>query len=197
MASFLQKEAHVSCLAGGDDYEIPPEKSGKGGQSRLILWDCQGKPGEECLFHFETACVTRANHDVVAFFNLRNDFNIEDEAIAHGIRGLFYEAEPLDRLPKGVQAILKGELWLSRQVMSKYILKEKPTISNRSSTAAKILSQREIEILSLVTIGATNEDIANELNISPHTVKTHVYNIFKKISVPNRLQAALWVGKNF
>ena len=48
----------------------------------------------------------------------------------------------------------------------------------------------------LVSAGAKNEQIAEELHISPNTVKTHIYNIFKKIGVPNRLQAALWAVKN-
>lgn len=197
MASFVEKETGLHCLIGEDDYQIPPRENAEKNHSRLILWDCQGKVGEDCIYDFEINYKIRSPHDIIAFFNLRADFGIEEEAIARGIRGLFYEPESLDRIPKGIKAIFNGELWLSRQVMSKYILQEKPTVSNRSSTAAKILSQREIEILSLVTIGATNDDIANELSISPHTVKTHIYNIFKKIGVPNRLQAALWVGKNF
>ena len=61
---------------------------------------------------------------------------------------------------------------------------------------ASILTPREIEILSLVAIGAKNEEIAEKLYISSNTVKTHIYNIFKKIDVPNRLQAALWAAKN-
>ena len=58
------------------------------------------------------------------------------------------------------------------------------------------LSQREMEVLALVSLGTKNEDIAEKLFISPHTVKTHLYHIFKKINVPNRLQAALWAAKN-
>ena len=56
--------------------------------------------------------------------------------------------------------------------------------------------EREIEILGLISTGATNADIADKLIISQHTVKTHIYNIFQKIGVPNRLQAALWAGKH-
>lgn len=79
--------------------------------------------------------------------------------------------------------------------MAKYIQENrgKDTISKKEVT---ILTPREIEILTMVASGAKNEEIANELYISPNTVKTHIYNIFKKINVPNRLQAALWAVKN-
>ncbi len=67
---------------------------------------------------------------------------------------------------------------------------------NSSSTKSTILTSRQTEILALVSVGATNDEIADKLYLSPHTVKTHLYNIFKKINVPNRLQAALWAAKN-
>ena len=58
------------------------------------------------------------------------------------------------------------------------------------------LTDREKEILDLIAAGYSNQQIADELFISPHTVKTHLHNIFKKINVKRRLQAALWAAQN-
>ncbi len=79
--------------------------------------------------------------------------------------------------------------------MAKYILARKDSNSNNKKDVV-VLTQRELEILTMVISGSKNEDIANHLCICAHTVKTHIYNIFKKINVPNRLQAALWAAKN-
>ena len=65
-----------------------------------------------------------------------------------------------------------------------------------STNEAYVLSQREIEILNLVAHGAMNTEIGEKLFISRHTVKSHLYNIYKKIKVTNRLEAALWAKKN-
>ena len=58
------------------------------------------------------------------------------------------------------------------------------------------LTARECEILLLIASGKNNSQIADTLNISRNTVKTHLYNIYNKINVPNRLQAALWAAKH-
>ena len=59
-----------------------------------------------------------------------------------------------------------------------------------------ILTAREIEILNLIATGAKNTDIASNLCLSVHTIKTHIYHIYKKIDVSNRMQAVNWASNN-
>ena len=58
------------------------------------------------------------------------------------------------------------------------------------------LSKRESQVLSLLSRGLTNQQIGLTLDISPHTIKTHVDHIFNKLGVENRIQAAVWAAKN-
>lgn len=67
---------------------------------------------------------------------------------------------------------------------------------NRQSTGEEILTKREKEILVLIAKGLLNKEIANELNITERTVKNHISNLFKKINVYDRTQAAVYAIKN-
>lgn len=55
----------------------------------------------------------------------------------------------------------------------------------------KPLSEREVQVLQLVTMGKSNTEIAKELSISVHTIKAHVCSILSKMSVKDRVQAAV------
>ena len=192
---FLEQKGGATCRA---DFDAPqsPTLAGTGtNQPHLVLWDCNGRDQEDCMAALESFPRDILSRDYVALFNVRPDLGIEEAALSLGVRGFFYVQDTLAQLQKGVTAIFEGELWVSRGIMSKFVLDKKgyQPVSQKNAT---ILTRREVEILSLVAAGATNEDIARTLFISPNTVKTHIYNIFKKINVPNRLQAALWATKN-
>jgi LuxR family transcriptional regulator of csgAB operon len=192
---FLEKKGRATCKAGFDTLQAAALYTGSTNHPCLILWDCHGKDQDECLSALELFHEEIRSQDYVALFNVHHDLGIEEAALGRGVRGFFYVQDTTEQLQKGLTAIFEGELWVSRGIMSKLVLNNKtyPLVSQKD---ASVLTRREIEILSLVAAGATNEEIANNLFISPNTVKTHIYNIFKKIHVPNRLQAALWAAKN-
>jgi LuxR family transcriptional regulator, positive regulator of biofilm formation len=128
-------------------------------------------------------------------FNVEAEQKIEKRAIGCGIRGVFYSNEPIENLVKGLSAVLSGELWFPRKVISEYILSVyKRNIENNPNLPQ--VTQRERQILIELSGGASNQEIADRLNISQHTVKTHIYNCYKKIGVSNRLQATVWASRH-
>ena len=69
------------------------------------------------------------------------------------------------------------------------------TPSDEKSELKNKLTNREIEVLQLITEGLLNKEIAQKLCISEKTVKNHVSNIFRKINVCDRTQAAVYAIK--
>ena len=93
-------------------------------------------------------------------------------------------------------AIIRGELWFSRKVLSQCITKH-THLYDESISDYCTLTPRELEVLALLSMGTSNGAIANRFCISENTVKTHLYRIYKKIGVNNRLHAMLWASSHF
>ncbi|MCJ7616688.1 MAG: LuxR C-terminal-related transcriptional regulator [Desulfobacterales bacterium] len=76
------------------------------------------------------------------------------------------------------------------------LTEEKQIISEKEMTEIQTdLTSREIEVLQMIVDGATNNEISDQLSISPHTVKSHVVHIFNKLGVNDRTQAAVWATR--
>jgi LuxR family transcriptional regulator of csgAB operon len=108
------------------------------------------------------------------------------------VDGVFQKQTPPKQFARGIQAILRGEQWKPTQASSS-ISFPKPSVTVEQELD---LTEREREIIQLLTTGAKNREIAEQLYVSTHTVKTHIYHIYKKIKVSNRLQAVNWANRN-
>lgn len=111
------------------------------------------------------------------------------------LKGIFYRNESLEVICKGIHTLLDGDLWMSRDLMARLILFYRKYQSNAFRPACG-LTNREMEIISLLSAGSSNQQIAEKLFVSEHTVKSHLYNIFRKINVHNRIQALNWIHQN-
>ena len=60
----------------------------------------------------------------------------------------------------------------------------------RAKTGWDSLTDSELKVVNLIAQGATNRDVATQLHLSPHTVKTHVHNAFAKLGITSRAQLA-------
>jgi len=195
IASYLTNNTGNDCEVFENISQIPSGNSNPIAQKSLILWDCLGKDLKRQLTELKTYTNHNKSKSRVVFFNMSKDVEFKKKFVLKGIHGFFYKHDSLNIFLKGIQAVLDGKLWLSREMMTKCIFED--TDNDKSSkNICDELTERQIEILAMIAVGATNGEIADKLCISPHTVKTHLYRIFKKINVPNRVQAALWAAKN-
>ncbi|MEW2502572.1 MULTISPECIES: response regulator transcription factor [unclassified Amycolatopsis] len=103
-------------------------------------------------------------------------------AIEAGATGYLLKDAPREELFRAVRAAARGEAVLSPAVASRLM-------GQMRAPAKEPLSQREIEVLTLVARGSTNKDAAKKLFISEATVKTHLIHAYAKLGVKDRAAA--------
>lgn len=163
--------------------------------TNFILIDCVKFSFEYVLKHITVSVENFNSSNYLAIFNLSYGSGVEKIALGKHITGFFYKNDNLNMVIKGIEKILQGDIWISRDILTEFAfsnIKQKLYYIQKNTN----LTQREIEILRLLSIGGTNEEIAEKTFITLNTVKTHLYNIYKKINVKNRLQAIIWADKN-
>lgn len=200
LSTFLEHKTGSKCVCIESIEQVSrlQNKDKKDGLPKLVLLDCLDELPEKILAQLESNYEEIFSQCPLSLFRLRHDVDIQIKAMQRGVSGFFYEHDTPEHFLKGVRALCGGELWISREILKQYVYTTtiNRMLRNKVKSAAAFLTRRELEILALTGSGATNDEIAEQLCISPHTVKTHVYNIFKKIDVPNRLQATLWAAEN-
>ncbi len=119
-----------------------------------------------------------------------------------GAKGYILKTMASAQLIHAIEEVLQGKVYLPSGLSSRFFeyfqktFKEETTIASNQENLLQYLTQREEEVLELLTQGVTYKGVAQQLFISETTVKTHVNNIFQKLQVNDRTQAVLYAINN-
>jgi DNA-binding NarL/FixJ family response regulator len=157
----------------------------------IVLYDSFAQPESD---HHEIAELVRnprATHVVVYTWNFQPE--LVDDARRQGVHGYLSKALPARELVEALERIQAGELLFHQAPL-------------RAASAAALdwpgkregITDRESEILALITQGKSNQEVAALTYLSPNTVKSYIRSIYRKIQVQSRTQAVIWgVGHGF
>jgi DNA-binding NarL/FixJ family response regulator len=122
----------------------------------------------------------------------------DDEALAGMLRagasGFVLKGVPADELHRAVQVVAAGNAWLDPTVTSRVlaVYRNAPTGSALTAAALDQLTERELDVLTLIGQGHTNTEIAERLFIGEGTVKTHINHVFAKLELRDRSAAIIF-----
>ena len=112
-------------------------------------------------------------------------------ALRAGARGYVLKDADEDEMIRAIQAVARGEAIFSPAVASRLMDYFTAARTSPHAEAFPDLTEREREILAMIARGRSNYEIAEELSISLKTVRNHASNIFSKLQVADRTQAAI------
>ena len=112
-------------------------------------------------------------------------------ALKAGASGYIMKNASAEELANAIRSAAKGEIVLSSEA-AKFLILRSRSSDNSADLNPQVLTERELEILCLLARGFNNQKISDELVISLKTVKAHVSNIFQKLNVNSRTQAAIY-----
>lgn len=119
----------------------------------------------------------------------------EDEhifpALEAGATSYILKDVDMDELAEAIRRAARGDVTLHPRVASR-VLQELHGTNRDELNPFTELTKREMEVLKLIASGLSNNEIAEQLVISDHTVKGHVSNIFSKLHLADRTQAAVY-----
>jgi DNA-binding NarL/FixJ family response regulator len=113
-----------------------------------------------------------------------------------GATGCISRDEPVPKLARAIIAVGRGEIALPPSIAGRALAALARGEQVQGGGVIEPLSEREIEVLRFLAQGLTNKDIAQTLFLSVCTVEAHLRNIFGKLGVRSRTEAALWATKH-
>jgi two-component system nitrate/nitrite response regulator NarL len=111
-----------------------------------------------------------------------------------GARGVFSRTRPFNTLPKCIRAVHQGQIWVSNdqiELLLEILMRIRPlqTVKPRGMAS---LTQREEEVVRLVTEGMRNAEISQKLDVTEHTVRNYLCRVFEKLGLSSRVELVLY-----
>lgn len=116
------------------------------------------------------------------------------KAVDIGVNGYVLKDSESAELKKAIFTVADGETYIQPSLIP--ALNAKMIETNKDAEKIKSLTKRELDVLKLLAVGMFNKEVGKRLEISERTVKNHVSNIFKKLGVTDRTQAAVFAIRN-
>jgi two-component system, NarL family, nitrate/nitrite response regulator NarL len=121
------------------------------------------------------------------------DFHEEDpivQAFRAGARGIFRRDGSVEMFCKCINSVYRGEIWATSQDLAIAIgaLTATPLLRAASTNNLNLLSKRELEVVRCVGQGLTNQEIADRMGLSRHTIKNYLFRVFDKLGVSSRVE---------
>jgi DNA-binding NarL/FixJ family response regulator len=151
----------------------------------IVLYDCFAQPESD---HDEISVLVRNQRARrVAVYTWNFDPDLIDSARQQGVHGYLSKALPARDLVSALEAIHAGDI-----VISDPPIRARTIGGLNWPGRSEGLTDRESEILALITQGHSNAEVASLTYLSPNTVKSYIRTIYRKIGVTSRTQAVLW-----
>jgi len=182
LGELLQKSARLRCSRVFADGESALAALREGKElPRVILMDLglPGMSGIECT----RAIRKRSPAIPIIMLTVHQSNDRIFQAICAGASGYLLKSETSEEILRGVEIALDGGGAIDAQIARRVLEMFSKMVTPQADYG---LSEREREILELLVAGHTKSQIANRLNLSPHTIDGHVRNIYTKLHVNNR-----------
>ncbi|MBK6380303.1 MAG: response regulator transcription factor [Chitinophagaceae bacterium] len=112
------------------------------------------------------------------------------EALRAGASGYILKKTQPAKLLEGITELIQGGAPMSSQIASKVVAAfQNKSVATPTGTSLEVLSKRENEILEMLSTGLLYKEISDKLFITTETVRKHVYHIYEKLHVTNRVEA--------
>lgn len=198
LSTRLGKEPDFIIAAEAEDGETALEIIKTDLPIDIVILDI-GLPGIDGLETCQQLRICRPDLRVLVLTSNHQPQSIED-LIAANVNGYCLKGLASESIILAIRSIIAGASWwdnaASNEIFSAFRDSERQFQSTIETDKTPVLTKREQEILALVSIGKSNQEIASILYIATGTVRVHVHTILSKLSVRDRTQAAILAIKN-